>query len=85
MSAWTKIAGWAATGCLSVALAGSAAIAAEITVVSTAGPMPEVMGALVPMFEQASGHKVAIKPHAVGEAVRRYGQIIGFAKTPIAP
>ncbi|MGY3080775.1 hypothetical protein ACVWZZ_007183 [Bradyrhizobium sp. LM6.10] len=32
-----------------------------------------------------SGHKVAIKPIAVGEAVIRYGQIIGFATTPIAP
>ena len=26
-----------------------------------------------------AGHKVAIKPIAVGEPVRRYGQIIGFA------
>ena len=32
-----------------------------------------------------AGHKVAIKPIAVGEAIRRYGQIIGFATTPIAP
>src|SRR5215207_11673298 len=32
-----------------------------------------------------AGHKVAIKPIAVGEAVRRYGQIIGFATAPIAP
>src|SRR3954453_13401360 len=32
-----------------------------------------------------SGHKVAIKPIAVGEPVIRYGQIIGFATTPIAP
>ncbi|CUU20415.1 Altronate dehydratase EC 4217 CDS [Bradyrhizobium sp.] len=32
-----------------------------------------------------SGHKVAIKPIAVGEPVRRYGQIIGFATVPIAP
>ena len=32
-----------------------------------------------------AGHKVAIKPIAVGEAVRRYGQIIGFATIPIAP
>src|SRR6476469_2193333 len=32
-----------------------------------------------------SGHKVAIKPIAVGEPVKSYGQIIGFATTPIAP
>src|ERR1700756_1646950 len=32
-----------------------------------------------------AGHKVAIKPIAVGEAIRRYGQIIGFATQPIAP
>jgi len=31
-----------------------------------------------------SGHKVATKPHAVGDAVIRYGQIIGFATQPIA-
>src|SRR6202165_3148303 len=32
-----------------------------------------------------AGHKVAIRPIAVGEPVRRYGQIIGFATIPIAP
>jgi altronate hydrolase len=32
-----------------------------------------------------AGHKVAIRPHAVGDPVRRYGQIIGFATAPIAP
>ncbi|MHC2808008.1 altronate dehydratase [Bradyrhizobium diazoefficiens] len=32
-----------------------------------------------------SGHKVAIKPIAVGEPIKRYGQIIGFATVPIAP
>jgi len=32
-----------------------------------------------------SGHKVAIKPFAVGEPVIRYGQIIGFATQAIAP
>ncbi|NKC31831.1 UxaA family hydrolase [Falsiroseomonas selenitidurans] len=31
------------------------------------------------------GHKVAIRPHAAGEEIRRYGQIIGFATAPIAP
>jgi len=32
-----------------------------------------------------AGHKVAIRPHAVGEPIRRYGQIIGFATQPIEP
>ena len=32
-----------------------------------------------------SGHKVATKNIAVGEPVRRYNQIIGFATAPIAP
>src|SRR5436190_2616092 len=32
-----------------------------------------------------AGHKVAIRPMAVGEPIRRYGQIIGFATAPIAP
>ncbi|MGC8525330.1 MAG: UxaA family hydrolase [Acidibrevibacterium sp.] len=32
-----------------------------------------------------AGHKVAIRAHAVGEPVRRYGQIIGFATRDIAP
>ncbi len=31
-----------------------------------------------------AGHKVAVRPVAVGDAVRRYGQIIGFATQPIA-
>src|ERR1700719_3282871 len=33
----------------------------------------------------AAGHKVEIRSIAVGEPVRRYGQIIGFATSPIAP
>lgn len=32
-----------------------------------------------------AGHKVATRGHAPGEAVRRYGQIIGFATSGIAP
>ena len=31
------------------------------------------------------GHKIAVRPHAPGEPVHRYGQIIGFATQPIAP
>ena len=32
-----------------------------------------------------AGHKVATRAHAPGDAVRRYGQVIGFATAPIAP
>ena len=32
-----------------------------------------------------AGHKVAVRPIAAGEPVRRYGQIIGFASRAIAP
>ena len=32
-----------------------------------------------------AGHKVAVRAIASGEAVRRYGQIIGFASVPISP
>ncbi|MDE2514729.1 MAG: altronate dehydratase, partial [Rhodospirillales bacterium] len=32
-----------------------------------------------------AGHKVAVRAIASGEAIRRYGQIIGFATQPIAP
>ena len=31
------------------------------------------------------GHKIALRAVAVGEPVLKYGQIIGFAKSPIAP
>jgi len=31
------------------------------------------------------GHKMAVKPIRIGEPVRKYGQIIGFATTNIAP
>jgi hypothetical protein len=56
---------------LGALVAGSGAKAREITVVSTAGPMPVVMGALIPIFEQASGNKVAIKFEGVPQI---YGQ-----------
>jgi len=58
MRTWSKLTSLATAVCLT-ALAESAS-AAEITVVSTGGPLPEVMGVLVPMFEKASGHKVKL-------------------------
>jgi molybdate transport system substrate-binding protein len=71
MSTGSKLATWALTGCLCALSAGSAALAAEINLVSTPGPMPEVLGALVPMFEHASGNKVTVKfqagPQTMGQ------------------
>jgi altronate hydrolase len=32
-----------------------------------------------------AGHKVAVRAIAKGEAIRRYGQIIGFASAQISP
>jgi molybdate transport system substrate-binding protein len=60
MNPWSKFAAIAMAGCLSALVAGSAANAAEITVVSSGGPLPDVMGTLVPMFEKATGNKVKI-------------------------
>jgi molybdate transport system substrate-binding protein len=60
MNAWSKLAAVTMAGCLSALIAGTAANAAEITVVSSGGPLPDVMGTLVPMFEKATGNKVKI-------------------------
>jgi molybdate transport system substrate-binding protein len=57
MRAWSKTA--AVAGCLGALLMGDAVTAAEITVIASTA-MREVMAELVPMFERASGHKVAI-------------------------
>jgi molybdate transport system substrate-binding protein len=54
----SKLAALAAAVCLTT-LTGSVN-AADITVVATGGPLPEVMGVLGPMFEKASGHKVKL-------------------------
>jgi hypothetical protein len=48
----------AIAGCLS--FAGTAANAAEIALVVSAGPLPDVMGTLLPMFESATGNKVEV-------------------------
>jgi altronate hydrolase len=32
-----------------------------------------------------AGHKIAVRFHAAGEPMRRYGQVIGFATQPVAP
>ena len=48
-------------------------------------PGAEVAPGVTATERVPAGHKVAVKPVAVGEPVMRYGQIIGFATQPIAP
>src|ERR1700730_2978222 len=59
MNVWSRFAAVAMAGCLSALVAGTAN-AAEITVVAGGGPLPDVMGTLVPMFESSTGNKVKI-------------------------
>jgi molybdate transport system substrate-binding protein len=58
MTTRAKIAA-ALAGCLGAMVAATAANAAEINVIASTA-MREVMEELVPMFERASGHKVAV-------------------------
>ena len=37
------------------------------------------------LSEIPAGHKIALRALSVGDAVKRYGQIIGFATQPIKP
>ncbi len=67
---WLKMAAAMAAGCLSALIAGGAS-SADITVVSTAGPMPEIMGALVPPFQHLSGHNVTVKFQAAPATIKQ--------------
>jgi molybdate transport system substrate-binding protein len=60
MNAWWKVAAVAMAGCVAPLVAGTAVNAAEVTVVAGGGPLPDVIGTLVPMFEKATGNKVTI-------------------------
>ena len=60
MKAWSKFAVITIAGCLGALVTSAPTHAAEITVVAGAGPLPDVMGTLVPMFESATGNKVKI-------------------------
>ena len=60
MSARSKFAVITIAGCFSALVAGTPANAAEITVVAGGGPLPDVLGTLMPMFESATGNKVKI-------------------------
>ena len=46
--------------CAAASLVASRAQAQQITVAVSGGPLPGVMGALVPMFERATGNKVTL-------------------------
>jgi altronate hydrolase len=46
---------------------------------------PVADGVAVGARRVPAGHKIAVRRHAAGEPVRRYGQIIGFATEAIAP
>jgi molybdate transport system substrate-binding protein len=60
MKAWSKFIAVTIAGCLSALIASAPTHAAEITVVGGGGPLPDVMGTLLPMFEMATGNKVKI-------------------------
>jgi molybdate transport system substrate-binding protein len=66
MRARSKLIAVTLAGCLSAIVAG--AHAAEITVVASGGPLPDVLGTLMPMFEKATGNKVTLSLKA-GPAV----------------
>lgn len=59
MRVWSKFVAVTLAGCLS-ALVAAPAYAAEITVVAGGGPLPDVLGTLMPMFEKATGNTVKI-------------------------
>jgi len=58
MSAWLKLIAISIASFLIALPAATIARAAEITVVAGGGPLADVMGTLLPMFEKATGNKV---------------------------
>ncbi len=52
---------------------------------STLLPGAEVAPGVAAVERIPAGHKAAVRALAEGEAIQRYGQIIGFATRPIAP
>jgi altronate hydrolase len=48
-------------------------------------PGTQVSHSIAALDRISAGHKIAIRPIAQGQPIRRYGQIIGFATQPIAP
>jgi molybdate transport system substrate-binding protein len=60
MNAWSRVVAVTIASSLSALVTGAAANAGEITVVASGGPLPDVMGTLMPMFEKSTGNKVKI-------------------------
>src|SRR5262245_41952510 len=60
MRVWSKFVAVTMAGCLSALVAAAPTLAAEITVVAGGGPLPDVLGTLMPMFEKATGNTVKI-------------------------
>src|SRR6266404_8711034 len=60
MKTWSKFIVVTMAGCLGALLAGAPTRAAEITIVAGGGPLPDVLGTLMPMFEKSTGNKVKI-------------------------
>lgn len=58
MKPWSKLIAVTMAGCFSALVA--AAQAAEINVVAGGGPLPDVLGTIMPMFEKATGNKVNV-------------------------
>jgi molybdate transport system substrate-binding protein len=67
MKPWSKFAAVTCAGLLAALLAGAPARAAEITVVSGGGPLPDVLGTLMPMFEKVTGNKVKLSSKSAAE------------------
>src|SRR5262245_58322036 len=89
MKSWSK---FTLALCASAFVVG-AAQAAEITVVAGGGPLPDVLGTLMPMFEKATGNTVKIafkgapettadlKSGAADLVITNTEVVDGFAKT----
>lgn len=58
MKSMSKFIALTAAACLSAFAFGTPAAAGEITVITGGGPLPDVTGTLLPMFEKATGNKV---------------------------
>jgi molybdate transport system substrate-binding protein len=69
MRAWSTIAAATMLGCLSVAHTGTAR--ADEVVLMTTGAVEQIMKGLIPSFERASGHTVAMNVYGTGPAVAK--------------
>jgi molybdate transport system substrate-binding protein len=66
MNIWSKFVAVTAAACLTAFAPGGSVLAGEITVVTGGGPLPDVMGTLLPMFEKATGNTVKFSSKGAG-------------------